>query len=133
MLILGLLGIKIFTQISRISKKFLYPIIFILCIVGSYGINNSIFDVIIMVISGIIGYFMEKLEFPSSPIVLALILGPMAESNLRRSLVMSQGDYSTFFTRPFSLLFIVLAMMTLFLPIIKRILNTRVKRNKNLN
>lgn len=129
MLILGLLGIRIFTQISKIPKKFLYPTIFILCIVGAYGINNSSFDIVVMIVSGIIAYFMEKFEFPSSPVVLALILGPMAESNLRRSLVMSQGDYSTFFTRPFSLFFIILAIFTLFLPIIKSLL--KAKNNKN--
>lgn len=125
MLILGLAGIKIFTKIVSIPAYILTPIIFALCIVGSYAINNSFFDVQIMFISGIVGYFMNKLEFPASPIILALILGPMAEGNLRRGLVMSNGSASIFFTSPISLFFIILALITLFWPIIKPLIKNK--------
>ena len=125
MLILGLAGIKIFTKIVSIPAYILTPIIFALCIVGSYAINNSFFDVEIMFISGVVGYFMNKLEFPASPIILALILGPMAEGNLRRGLVMSNGSASVFFTSPISLFFIVLAAITLFWPIIKPLIKNK--------
>jgi putative tricarboxylic transport membrane protein len=125
MLILGLAGIRIFTKIVSIPSYILTPIIFVLCIVGSYAINNSFFDVKVMFISGIIGYFMNKLEFPASPIILALILGPMAEVNLRRGLVMSNGNASVFFTSPISLVFIILAITTLFWPIIKPLIKKK--------
>lgn len=121
MLFLGFLGIRVFTKITKIPKNILFPLIFVLCIVGSYAINNNIFDVYVMFASGIIGYLLEKVEIPTSPIVLALILGPMAESNLRRSLVMAEGNYLTFFTRPFSALFLILAIITLVTPMIKNI------------
>lgn len=125
MLILGLSGIKLFTKIISIPSYILTPIIFLLCIVGSYAINNSFFDVKVMFISGIIGYLMEKFEFPASPVILALILGPMAESQLRRALIMSQGNISVLFTSPISATLIVLVLITVFMPIIKPLLKKK--------
>lgn len=119
-LILGLLGIRIFTKVISIPSYYLMPVIVVLCVFGSYAINNNFFDVIVMFVSGIIGYFMHKINVPASPIILALILGPMAERELRKSLIMSDGDYSILFTRPISVLFISLAIITLFMPMIKK-------------
>lgn len=127
-LILGLIGIRYFTKIVSIPSYILTPIIIVLCVVGAFAINNSLFDVKVMFISGIIGYFMEKLEFPASPIVLALILGPMAERELRKTLIMTGGQASVFFTRPISAVLLVLAMFTLLMPIIKSILEYRKKK-----
>ncbi|MGB9975777.1 tripartite tricarboxylate transporter permease [Thermovenabulum sp.] len=81
MLITGLLGIRLFIKVLSVPKNILTPLIFILCIVGSYAMNNSFFDVGVMLVSGVIGYIFMKLDFPASPIVLALILGPMAENH----------------------------------------------------
>ncbi|WP_058487036.1 tripartite tricarboxylate transporter permease [Defluviitalea phaphyphila] len=132
-LILGLIGIRFFTKIINIPKYILTPVILILCIVGSYAINNNLFDVFVMFVSGIIGYLMEKLEFPASPVVLALILGPMAERELRKSLIMSEGDISVLFTRPISAVLLILAIITLFTPIIKSVIakakNKKVDKN----
>ena len=75
----------------------------------------------VMFIFGAIGYVMEKTEFPVSPIVLALILGPMAERELRKALMMSDGSISILFTRPISLMLILIALITLLMPIIKSI------------
>ncbi len=113
MLIFGLFGIRFFARVITVPKQILTPIIFILCIVGSYAINNNMFDVVVMMIFGIIGYIMQKFKFPISPIVLALILGPMAEGELRRSLVISQGSYSIFFSRPICLLFFALTIISI--------------------
>ncbi|MET3698580.1 putative tricarboxylic transport membrane protein [Bacillus oleivorans] len=118
MLIFGLSGIRLFTKILKVPKNILAAVIIVLSVVGSYAISNNFFDVYTMLGAGIIGYFMKKFGFPASPIVLALILGPMAESELRRALVMSEGSYSIFFTRPISLLFIILAILSLVLPVI---------------
>ena len=109
-LLFGLFAIKYIARVINIPKPILTPIIFVLCIVGSYSINNSLFDLLVMMIFGILGYLMDKFKFPVSPIVLALILGPMVESEFRRSLLLSQGDYSVFFTRPICLF--ILAMTT---------------------
>ena len=98
----------------------LITIIFTLCIVGSYAINSSLFDVFIMLIFGFIGYLMQKADIPISPAVLGLILGPMAESHFRRSLLLSEGNFNIFFQSPISIFFFIMAIITLFSPILKR-------------
>lgn len=125
MLISGLLGIRLFIKVLSVPKNVLTPIIFILCVVGSYAMNNSFFDVGVMLISGVIGYIFMKLDFPASPIILALILGPMAESNLRRSLIMSGGSYSIFFTRPISAVLLVLAVITFVTPLLRDLMKKK--------
>jgi len=124
-LILGLSSLKMFSKILSIPKNVLTPIIFILCIVGSYAINRNFFDVGVMMVFGVLGYLMKKLEFPIAPAVLGMILGPMAEANFRRALIMSSGDYGVFFSSPISIGFILLTLVTLVLPSIR---NYRARR-----
>ncbi|MCL2381918.1 MAG: tripartite tricarboxylate transporter permease [Treponema sp.] len=124
MLTLGLSGIPLFIKIVQVPKKILVPIIAVLCVVGSFAINNNFLDIVVMLSAGVFGYILIKGGFPLSPIVLALILGPMAEGNLRRSLVMSQGNPMIFLERPFSAFFIVLAIISLFFPLIKHAIKT---------
>ena len=124
-LVLGLLCQPLFVKIVSIPKRILVPIILVMCTIGSYSINNNYYDVVVMFIAGIVGYLLSKGGFPLSPIVLALILGQMCEGNLRRSLVMSGGSYSIFFTRPICCAFIVVAICSLCWPILKAILNYR--------
>lgn len=126
MFIMGILGIRLFTKVVSVPKYYLMPTIFILCVVGSYAINNSFFDVLVMMGFGIVGYFMQKVDMSASPIVLAMILGPMAEENLRKALVMSEGSASIFLTSPISLFFIVAAVGTVVWPMMKAMMN----RNK---
>lgn len=113
MLIVGLTCIRFFSRIVDIPKKLIVPMILILSIVGSYSMNNSISDVIVTVVFGIIGYFLCKVEIPQSPIVLALILGPMAESNLRKAIQMYEGSWSFLYTRPITIVFILLSVFSL--------------------
>ena len=120
MLILGLSGIRLFVKIAQIPSRILVPVIMVLCILGSFAINNNFLDVVVMIGAGVAGYALAKGGFPLSPIVLALILGPMAEGNLRRSLVMSQGDPMIFLQRPIAAAFIVIAIISLFFPIIRQ-------------
>lgn len=129
LLVIGLFGIKYFTKILLVPKSILSPLILVLCVVGSYALNNNYFDVIVMLIAGIIGYFMVKIEFPVSPVILGLILGPLMESNLRRSLLMSQGNLSIFYTRPITLVLLVLAIITLLTPIISNNLKSKLKKS----
>ena len=119
-LIFGLLGIRFFIKIIQIKPYILTPIIFVLCIIGSFALRNNIFDVCAMLIISVIGYFFVYLEIPIAPIVLALILGPMFESNMRRSLLLSKGSFTIFFTRPISLFFILLAVISLLWPILRK-------------
>lgn len=133
MLILGLLGSRVFPKITNIPQEILTPAIIVLCVVGSFAINNSFFDVGVMFVSGVIGYFMHKFEIPSSPVILALILGPMAESHLRRALVMSNGSFSVLVSTPISVIFIVLAIITLMMPIIKKLKTNKEESNGDNN
>jgi putative tricarboxylic transport membrane protein len=132
LLFYGMLGIGIFTKILTIPKVVLTPVILMLCIVGSYALGNNLFDVWVMLISGIIGYFMYRYDFPVSPVILALILGPMLEANLRRSLVLSDGSISILFTRPISLTLIILAVITLFYPLIIKLFKSKKDNHLNL-
>lgn len=126
MLILGLTGIRFFSKILLIPKKILVPAITLFCIVGSYAINNNIFDVWVMFAFGLVGYYFAKIEAPLSPIILALILGPMAESEFRRALIMSEGDMLIFFTRPISLILLIAA----FLSMVSSVLSKKKKSRK---
>ena len=113
---IGLSSAKIFARTLNIPRKILLPIILSLCFVGSYAIQSSIFDVYITVIFGILGYVLTKFGFQSSPIVLAIILGPMAEYNFRLSLISSQGNYLIFLTRPICLTFLLISVCSLAFP-----------------
>ena len=111
LLLVGLSGARLFASIINIDRKILTPIIFFLCIVGSYSMRFSFFDVGLSLVIGIIAYFMEYYDYSVSPVLLALILGPMAEQNLRRSLIISHGDPMIFFTRPISITLIIVALL----------------------
>ncbi|MGG0670392.1 tripartite tricarboxylate transporter permease [Sporosarcina koreensis] len=117
LLVFGLLGIRFFTKVLLIPKTILTPLIIMLCVVGAYSLGNNYFDVVVMFIAGVVGYFFKKFEIPASPVILGLILGPMMESNLRRALVMSQGDLSIFYTRPITVVLLSIAVITLFTPL----------------
>jgi putative tricarboxylic transport membrane protein len=110
MLGVGLGGMRFFARIINIDRRIMTPIIFLLCVVGSYAMRFSFFDVGVSLIIGVIAYFMNYYEFPGSPILLALILGPMVEQNLRRSLIISHGDPLIFITRPISAAFIIIGI-----------------------
>jgi putative tricarboxylic transport membrane protein len=87
--------------------------------VGVFTVNNNLVEVWIMLLFGIIGYFMKKFGFPAAPVVLALILTPLMENALQQSLQMSHQDISIFFTRPISLALLILAMLSLFSPLVR--------------
>jgi len=121
MFFVGLLGNKVWIKIIAAPKSLLYPIILALSFIGSYFIQNSVFDVGICIAFGILGWFLKRGDFPTAPVVLGLILGKMIEENLRLSLV--KGEWIDFFTRPGSLIIILLALVSFFLPYIKKRLN----------
>ncbi len=111
LLLVGLAGARVFASIINVDRRILTPIIFFLCIVGSYSMRFSFFDVGLSLVIGIVAYFMEYYGYSVSPILLALILGPMAEQNLRRSLIISHGDPLIFFKRPISAILIGIAVV----------------------
>ena len=119
MLIVGLCGVRLFARIITVRKSLLLPIILVLSIVGSYAIRNSSFDIWIALIFGVIGYFFQRYKYPVSPILLALILGPMAESNLRRALIISDGSFLDIITRPMTAGFLFIAVLSLLTSLIR--------------
>jgi len=110
--ILGLTFARFFARVINIDRRYLIPLIFIACMVGSYAINNVLFDLGTCVSFGFLGYLMMRYGYPVSPMVLAQILGAMMESNFRRSLAMSRGDPSILITRPIALTILILAVFT---------------------
>lgn len=128
LLIFGLFSVRYIAKVIQIPRSILSPLILTLSIVGTYALNNSMFDVGIMLVAGIAGYFMQKGGFPVSPVVLALIMGPMAESNFRRALSLSNGSYDFLYTRPITLVLLTLATLTLFSPVIRNLMAKRQQR-----
>jgi putative tricarboxylic transport membrane protein len=116
--IVGLLGARYFAYLIRVPRHFLLPGILIFCIVGAYSIRNTMFDVWVLIACGIMGYLLQKIKIMPAPIILGFVLGPILEDNFRRSLIVSGGDWSTFFTRPISLTLIVINLFILFGPYI---------------
>jgi putative tricarboxylic transport membrane protein len=115
----GFLGTKVFIHVLRLPRVLLVPLIVALTGVGVYSINNSMFDLWMMLAFGMVGYAMERLSFPLAPAVLGLILGSMAEESMRLQLLISQDDWSVFLTRPISALIAVLTALVLLFPIVR--------------
>ena len=116
--ILGFCGIRIFAKIGNLPQKWLTPMIFTFCTVGTFALNNNFGDVIFMLAAGIIGYVLLKLDFSMPPIILGLLLGNTVESNLRRAMTLSGGDLSYFLTRPIAMVLLVISVISLFYPVI---------------
>jgi putative tricarboxylic transport membrane protein len=103
LLVLNLPLVSLFVTVLRIPYAYLYPLIIMFCIIGVYEVNNSIVDVWIMLIMGVVGYALRKFDFDPAPLVLGLVIAPILEQSLRQSLIMSNGNYLIFFSRPISL------------------------------
>ena len=120
MFVLGAIGVRFFSRVIGMDKRLLLPIIFVLSIIGSYSMRNSFFDIFLTLGFGIVGFLLQRYGFPLAPILLALILGPMAESNLRRMLVISQGRVDVFLEHPIAMTLFVLAGTSLVLAYISQ-------------
>ncbi|MUK87604.1 hypothetical protein GMD78_04215 [Ornithinibacillus sp. L9] len=111
MLITQFLGIRLFVRVTEVPTRILVPVILMLCVIGTFVLNNRITDLYLLFIIGIIGYFFTKYKFALAPIIIGVILGPIAEVNLRRAF-MSNPDWTLFLTRPISLTFLILAFLS---------------------
>lgn len=117
LLVLNLPLIPMWVQVLKIPGRILYPLILLFCVIGAYGINNSVFDVYVMIFFGAAGYLFRKFGYEGAPLILAFVLGPLFEVNLRRSLLMSGGSFAIFFTRPIALGAIIIAAALLLLSV----------------
>jgi putative tricarboxylic transport membrane protein len=102
LLVLNLPLIGLWVQITKVPFRLMFPIIILICIVGVYTLKNSVFDIWIMIIFGVIGYVMKKCQYEPAPLALAYVLGPMLEKSMRQSLIISNGSFKIFFVRPIS-------------------------------
>jgi putative tricarboxylic transport membrane protein len=109
--------VPLFAAILRIPFAILTPLIVVVCAIGSYAVHNSMIDIWYMIVFGVIGYTFKKLDYPLAPLVLALVLGDLAENALRQSLIMSQGSLAIFFVRPISAVIMTLALLFFLLPV----------------
>lgn len=114
MLVQGKALIRVFSLITKIPDSLLMPILFALCVAGAYAVSNSVFNVFIMFIFGGLAFAMHYFGYPVVPLLLGIILGPMAESNLKRALVISDGSPLIFITRPISVVFILLTVLSVY-------------------
>lgn len=117
LLILNLPLIGLWVKILKIPYGILFGIIMAFMVVGAYGVNNSVFDVVVMALFGVVGYILRKLDFPLAPVVLTLILGPLMERSLRQSLELSQGSLSIFLESPIAVVLLVLTALILIAPV----------------
>ena len=122
--------IPAFIAVLRMPFTILAPIIFVLCLVGGYAPTQSMHDIWLILIFGVVGYLMRKLDYPLAPAVLAIVLGPLAETSMRQALLMSDGSLMFFFERPISGTIMWIAIVLFLLPLIN-IYRTKIAQNKN--
>jgi putative tricarboxylic transport membrane protein len=116
LLVLNLPLIGLWVQLLKVPYRILFPLILLFCVIGVYSISSNIWDIVIMLIFGVLGYLMKKLEYEPVPLVLAFVLGRMAEESLRQSLVLSRGSLMIFFSRPISAAFLIAAAVLVAVP-----------------
>ena len=123
LLFLNLPLIPLWVRVLKVPYPILFPLIVLFCVVGAYSLNNSISDILVMTGFGVVGYLMRKLKYEGAPLVMAFVLGPLLELNLRRSLIVSEGSFTIFFTRPISAGILSIALVILsfsFLPKLRK-------------
>ena len=119
LLLLNLPFIPFFASILRIPKKVLLPLVMLFCLTGMYTVNNSISDIWLMLLMGVLGYLMRKWAYDAAPLLLALVIGPKMEVAFRQSLMLSHGNFGVFVERPFSLVFLLATFLFLVLPALR--------------
>ena len=129
LLVLSIPLVGIFVRILRVRPAILAPITALITILGVYTINNSTFDIFVMVVFGIVGYLMKKIGFEPGPMVLAFVLGAIVEASIRRSLLIFDGDPTGFFTRPISGTILGLFLLVVLWPLGRRLFGRRKARD----
>ncbi|GAB6156149.1 tripartite tricarboxylate transporter permease [Desulfosporosinus burensis] len=124
MLLFGLAGARYFAKILNIPMPVLLPIITVLAIIGAYAIRNNSFDIAVMLVFGVLGYLFSEFKIPVMPMVLGIVLGPLAETNLRSALLISKGSWLVFLQEPISLILLILSVIMAGYPLISRALGS---------
>lgn len=111
MFILGLSLVRPLVKVLMVPRQKLMPVIFLLCVIGSFALQARLFDVLVMLVFGILGFILREMDYPMAPLVLGIILGDILDKNLRRALILSNGSIAPFFTRPICLILFVLTLL----------------------
>jgi putative tricarboxylic transport membrane protein len=120
MIPLGILCIKVARRILRVPREVLMPVILLFCIVGTFAINNSTFEVGVMLVAGVVAWLLEANRFPIAPAILGVVLGGMLEENFITSMIKSDGSLATFFSRPIALGLAVVTLLVWSAPLLRR-------------
>jgi putative tricarboxylic transport membrane protein len=124
LLILNLPLVPLFANILRIPKRILLPLVILFCITGMFTVNNSVFDIWMMLVFGAMGFLMRKWAYEGAPLLLALVLGPKLEIAFRQSLMISHGDFGVFTNRPISMVFLLGTLVFLLIPVFRILVKT---------
>ena len=132
MIPLGILCIKVARRILKVPRNILMPVILVFCIVGTFAINNTLFDVGVMLTAGVIAYVLEENKFPIAPAILGVVLGGMLEENFITSMIKSDGNLGAFFSRPIAATLAVVTMLVWFMPVVMKMLRKKPVRLSGL-
>jgi len=122
LLVINLPLIGIWVKILKLRYSLLFPLILFFCLIGAYTTGNTVQDIYVMMVFGVVGYLMKKFDYEPAPLVLALVLGPIMERAFRQTLIISDGSLSIFVTRPISAVFVFAALIILVSPLILKLL-----------
>ena len=122
MAIFGLTLTRVFIQVLRVPYAYLMPVVFVLCVIGTYALSQRMFDIWVMVFFGLVGFVLRQMKYPMAPLVLGIILGDLLDKSLRRGLTLSDGDLLPFFTRPVSAAFVAVIVLSILvnIPAVRR-------------
>jgi putative tricarboxylic transport membrane protein len=121
LVIINLPLVGMWVQLLKVPYRIMFPSIFLFCCIGVYALNNSVFEVVLAIGFGFMGYFMIKVGLEPSPLILGFVLGPLIEEHLRRTLMLSRGDFSVFLHRPLALAMLVTAAVLMLLTLVPRL------------
>ena len=125
LLVLNMPLIGMWVQVLKVPYPILFPLILLFCVIGVFSSSSAVFDVFVMVLFGAIGYLMHKFSYEPSPLILAFVLGPLLENNLRKALILSRGDFWTFVERPISATCLAIAALMIIVPLLPSLAKKR--------
>jgi putative tricarboxylic transport membrane protein len=115
--VFGLLLVRPLIKVLQVPRDIIMPIVFVLCVIGSFAISQRLFDIWTMLGFGAVGYILRRFNYPMAPFVLGIVLGDLLDKNLRRGLVLSDGDLTPFFTRPISMVLLGITVLAILMNI----------------
>jgi putative tricarboxylic transport membrane protein len=131
--VLGLFLAKLFARITLIPDALLWPGVFVFAIIGAYGQDQSLVDVWVMLVFGVIGFFFRRFGFSPAPLVMGLVLGKMVEETLKQSLLIFDQNWLLFFSRPIVVALFIVTALSVSTPLIARAIRAVLRKPKNLN